>query len=255
MIANYHTHTVRCHHAVGTEREYIENAIQAGIKVLGFSDHSPQFFEDDFVSPMRMTPAEAPAYIATLRHLAEEYKQDIQILVGFEAEYYPALFGSLQHFCREQGVDYLIMGQHHLHDERLGTYVGMPHSDMGLLSSYVDQVIEGMKTGSFSYIAHPDLCNFLGDDGWHEREYTRLCMAAKELDIPLEVNMLGLMTDRHYSSSRFFKIAKKCGNKIIVGCDAHDPSVFLNEAAFDKTRRFVEDLGLSPVEKLTFKTI
>ena len=40
MIANYHTHTWRCHHADGTEREYVENAIAAGIKILGFSDHT-----------------------------------------------------------------------------------------------------------------------------------------------------------------------------------------------------------------------
>ena len=27
MIANYHTHTYRCHHASGVERDYIEKAI------------------------------------------------------------------------------------------------------------------------------------------------------------------------------------------------------------------------------------
>ena len=31
MIANYHTHTWRCRHADGTEREYVETAIEAGI--------------------------------------------------------------------------------------------------------------------------------------------------------------------------------------------------------------------------------
>ncbi|MBQ7726284.1 MAG: PHP domain-containing protein, partial [Clostridia bacterium] len=211
MIANYHTHTALCRHACGTEREYIENAIRAGFKILGFADHAPQFFDDDFVSCMRMSPADAPGYIATLRDLAREYERDIQILVGFEAEYYPQLFSSLQHFCRAHEVDYLIMGQHHLHDERQGTYVGVPHSDMGLLSSYVDEVIEGIQTGSFTYLAHPDICNFLGDEGWYEKEMTRLCTAAKQAGIPLEVNMLGLKTDRHYSSKRFFKIAKQCG--------------------------------------------
>ena len=28
MLANYHTHTIRCKHAVGSEREYIESAIE-----------------------------------------------------------------------------------------------------------------------------------------------------------------------------------------------------------------------------------
>ena len=38
MIANYHTHTWRCRHADGTEREYVERAIEGGLKILGFSD-------------------------------------------------------------------------------------------------------------------------------------------------------------------------------------------------------------------------
>ena len=33
MIANYHTHTWRCRHADGTEREYVERAIEGGLKI------------------------------------------------------------------------------------------------------------------------------------------------------------------------------------------------------------------------------
>lgn len=36
MIANYHTHTWRCRHADGTEREYVERTIEGGLKILGF---------------------------------------------------------------------------------------------------------------------------------------------------------------------------------------------------------------------------
>ena len=36
MIANYHTHTPRCNHAVGSEEEYVQQALKAGIKILGF---------------------------------------------------------------------------------------------------------------------------------------------------------------------------------------------------------------------------
>lgn len=118
MLANYHTHTPRCHHAVGREREYIENAIMSGIKILGFSDHSPQFYKNGFVSGMRMSVNEAPGYIECIKKLADEYKDDIQIFAGFEAEYFPDIFYSLQKLCRDCGADYLIMGQHFLDDER-----------------------------------------------------------------------------------------------------------------------------------------
>ena len=47
MTANYHTHTIRCNHASGTDREYVEAAIAAGFKTLGFSDHSPYYYWSD----------------------------------------------------------------------------------------------------------------------------------------------------------------------------------------------------------------
>ncbi|MFV0479993.1 MAG: PHP domain-containing protein [Anaerorhabdus sp.] len=38
---NFHTHTYRCKHAIGRDEEYVIEAIKAGVKVLGFSDHMP----------------------------------------------------------------------------------------------------------------------------------------------------------------------------------------------------------------------
>ena len=60
MIANYHTHTFRCGHAEGNERDYAENASRAGLKTLGFSDHTPyDFFDSEPRNrPMRMKPEE-----------------------------------------------------------------------------------------------------------------------------------------------------------------------------------------------------
>ena len=31
MTANYHTHTIRCNHAIGSDREYIKKAIECGL--------------------------------------------------------------------------------------------------------------------------------------------------------------------------------------------------------------------------------
>lgn len=50
MLHNYHTHTFRNHHTVGTEREYIESAIKNGFQTLGFSEHAPYRFPDGHVS-------------------------------------------------------------------------------------------------------------------------------------------------------------------------------------------------------------
>ena len=50
ISANYHTHTIRCKHAVGEEREYIEAAISEDFKILGFSDHTPQPYPTEIIT-------------------------------------------------------------------------------------------------------------------------------------------------------------------------------------------------------------
>ena len=40
MKTNYHTHTTRCMHAVGSDEEYVLSAIKGGFQILGFSDHT-----------------------------------------------------------------------------------------------------------------------------------------------------------------------------------------------------------------------
>ena len=67
MRYNLHTHTYRCNHASGTDREYVEAAIKAGMKTLGFADHCPQFFPNDYYSTFRMRPEAAADYVESLR--------------------------------------------------------------------------------------------------------------------------------------------------------------------------------------------
>ncbi len=83
MLANYHTHTERCFHATGNDREYIENAIKHGMKVLGFSDHCPWIYPDGYISGIRMSPNDVDDYFSSLTALKKEYAEDITIYIGF----------------------------------------------------------------------------------------------------------------------------------------------------------------------------
>ena len=67
MIANYHSHTTRCNHAKGTEEEFVRCALERGLKIFGFSDHTPQYFSGDYYSFMRMRPEQLEDYCATDR--------------------------------------------------------------------------------------------------------------------------------------------------------------------------------------------
>ena len=225
MLANYHTHTVRCKHAVGTEREYIEAAIAGGFKVLGFSDHVPQPYKNGFVSGIRMDMSEVPDYFDTLTKLREEYKDRIKIYIGFEVEFYKGYFEPLMEELKKYPVDYMILGQHHVPSEDDGIYVGFKTDREEDLKLYVDTCIAGMKTGRFIYLAHPDLINFVGSDEIYKKHMKRLIEASIELDLPLEVNIYGFVDERQYPNDRFFSLASEMGARFIIGCDAHKPEL------------------------------
>lgn len=253
MKINLHTHTTRCGHAVGTEREYIERAIQAGIKTLGFSDHAPMPFEPDYYSNFRIKLDEYENYIETLIILQDEYKKDIDLLIGFESEYYPAYFDRLIDMLRPYPIDYLILGQHFLANEKDGTYSGIHYTEEAKLDQYVSQTSEGLKTGRFTYFAHPDLFQFDGDEEVYHRHMKRLCENAKALDIPLEINLLGVWNKRHYPCERFFRIAAEVGNKIVIGIDAHQPERILEQDVLTEAHAFAERCGLTITEDIRIR--
>ncbi|MBQ9922614.1 MAG: histidinol-phosphatase [Clostridia bacterium] len=229
LMANYHTHTKRCMHAGGTDREYVEAAIEAGFKILGFSDHTPQAYID-FVSRMRMTMSQLEDYVDSILSLKKEYQSDIRILLGLETEYFPALFNALLHETDNYPFDYMIMGQHWLYGERPETVSTKPRTDDEFLKNYVEQVIEGMETGCFSYLAHPDVVNFLGDVTIYKKHMTHLAREMKRMRIPLEINALGFADNRFYPNKAFLEVVSEVGNDCVIGVDAHAPGMFLDES-------------------------
>lgn len=250
---NYHAHTTRCKHAFGTEREYIETAIDMGIEKFGFSDHIPCPFTDGYVSGIRMLMEEAEEYVSCIRSLAEEYQDQIQIFVGFEAEYIPEFYEKQMKLVRELGCDYLIMGQHFWTSEKVGPYAGEETKDAGRLRAYVDSVIDGMKTGSYSYLAHPDLINYQGKESVYRSEMERLCLAMKELEIPLEINVLGMKTGRNYPDERFWKLAGEIGNDVVFGLDAHKEDAVRDVNSYEKCTVLAEKFGLHLLQEIPLK--
>lgn len=246
---NYHTHTPRCRHANGTEREYIENAIRCGMHTLGFSDHAPQMFQSEYYSHFRMFRENAEEYTETLSALREEYKDQITLKIGYEMEYYPAIFQDTLAFVRQYPCEYLILGQHFLdNEEDTHRYSGSQTEDESYLADYVDQVCEAMRTGLFTYVAHPDLQNFVGEKSIYRRQYSRLIQCAIDTHTPLEINLLGAGDNRHYPNPTFWELVGEMGADTIIGCDAHNPSEIVNPVVYERAMALVEKNHLNLVE-------
>lgn len=247
MLKNYHTHTFRCNHAAPDERAYIENAIAGGLQVLGFADHVPMppFPDQTYVSYFRMGREQLPDYIETLTALKKEYEKDITILIGFEAEYYPEMFEDMLELLQPYPYDYLILGQHCVGREwQDACWPTNPTDDPRVLKRYVDYVTEGMQTGVFGYLCHPDLINFTGDEAVYLQEMKRICDTALLMDMPLECNLLGLRGGRNYPCEKFFRLVAACGCKVILGCDAHEPASLNNPQNQQQAYDFLAKCGV-----------
>ncbi len=256
-MKNYHTHTTRCGHATGTDAAYVKAALKAGYTELGFSDHSPMIFPnpDEYYSNFRMKVEDAADYARSVRALQEEYKDEIKIFLGFELEYYPELFEETEQFLSQFDYDFLILGQHFIGNEyeEGASYNGSASDNPLLFDRYISQTLDGLATGKFLYLAHPDLFNWTGDEKTYINKMTYFCREIKKLGIPIEFNMLGFYDNRNYPDKRFWKIAAEVGNDVVIGIDAHTPTAFRRKLLLKIAQKYLSDLGITPLDGLKIK--
>ena len=251
----YHTHTTRCSHAIGTDEEYVLEAIKAGLKVIGFSDH---VFLPGLSQPnIRGNHSQLDEYVASIRALKEKYKDQIEILVGFEAEYLEEFIPYYQELLQSGKIDYLIQGQHIYLDNHEIRWYFVNKDDEEKIELYLTHLIKGMETGLFSYIAHPD---FFASGMTHWSEFAtnitkRLCEAAVKYDVPLEFNLGGFRypyekfypgkNNLRYPSMDFWKIVSEYPVKVFIGPDAHRPNVVSDDKEIEFALNKVKELNLN----------
>lgn len=258
----YHTHTERCGHAYGSDEEFVQAAIKAGIKVLGFTDH---IFLPGIMQPgIRGHFGELDGYIASLLNLKDKYQDQIEIHIGFEAEYYPQLNHQLQMIHDYPGIEYFILGQHCFlnDDHELEFYLRCTKEDLPKrVKQYRDNLIEGIESGMFAYVAHPDMfmSGYPHFDEFAQAISRSIIAAAIKADIPLEINLGGArrgLKDEFGQPSRyiypvldFWRLAAQMGAKAIVGVDAHNPHDFTNQVLLVEMQPFW-DLNLEFITRL-----
>ncbi|MBQ1820835.1 MAG: histidinol-phosphatase [Clostridia bacterium] len=252
MQCNYHTHTMRCGHAAGEDRDYVETAIARGLSTLGFSDHIPMPFSDGHESGYRVPMRLLDDYVTSVLSLREAYRDRIDVRLGFEAEYYPDLFEAMLDLIRPYPVDYLLLAVHFI-DSSERVYNTSPRSDEIALVRYVNRCVEGMRTGRYTYLAHPDLFHFTGDPKVYRQEMTRLCTAAKAQNVPLEINLLGLREHKHYPSAQFWEIAGALQCPAVLGCDAHSPQAVADPKNLRDAERFAARFGVRPISDVPLR--
>ena len=255
--SNWHTHTARCGHAVGTDEEYVVKAIEAGIKRLGFSDHAP--YPGVHQEGHRMNYENLEDYVDSINNLKEKYKDQIEIYIGLEVEYLEDYLDILKEYRKR--FDYLIIGQHtfEFHPTQIEDAYYITEKE-GLLK-YCEFIEKGCELGLVDCIAHPDVClkSYPQIDDTARLVAERLADISLKYKIPLEANCgSGVKREKKiykdgeryaYPTKAFFEIFAKKNCEVIYGLDIHNPEFFGTDIYLDRVKDILKESGCKAIDE------
>lgn len=250
---NYHTHTYRSGHSeYCSDVEILKAFKQKGITKLGFSEHIPN---PSLILPdenHRMLFSEVDDYISSIKKM-KNANPDMTILSGFEAEFDPMRESYLGEM-REK-VDYMILGQHFV-PRGLMNVTGTNNPNYPI--EYANMVSKAIDSGIFDIVAHPDIFMQFRDTMTSEENKSLfdensviasqiICEKARDMGIPLEINLNGAFNSQlhsedslKYPSKTFWKVASEIdGLQVLQGIGAYNLRCIQN---VDKSAMKVSDI-------------
>ena len=198
IIADLHTHTISSGHAYGTIRENAFAAGEAGLRILGTSEHGPGI------------PGTCdPIYFVNLRCVPDEL-YGVRILRGSEINVLAGGKLSLEDRYIDY-LDYAIAGIHP-HCYQVTDAVTNTRDVIGCMQAH----------RKVRFISHPD-------DDRIPMDYEMLVKGARDYGVALEVNNRSLVEPVFRINSRgnyrtMLELCEKYRVPVIVDSDAHDPS-------------------------------
>jgi histidinol-phosphatase (PHP family) len=237
---DYHLHTTRCRHAVGSMEEYVRAARTAGLAEIGFADHLP--FPAPDRAPFNMPREELPGYVAEVEALRQRHPQ-IPIRLGIEADFLPEHLDSLRELLALAPFDYVIGSVHYLEatpgDVRLLSqsrfWEFLDETEAAATRREVCRVVldyharlrASAESGLFHVMAHCDLTKRFGYrlPGNPLAEYRETAAAFARAGVLVELNTSGLRSPASeiHPALDFLGALNEAGVGITLGSDAHHP--------------------------------
>jgi histidinol-phosphatase (PHP family) len=225
---DYHTHTHRCGHAIGTPEEYVLAALREGLEAVGVADHLPLLPEPD--PSISMDLADLDDYVRVVLELKRAYPGFV--LLGIEADYRPHTVSDVRALLDSYPFDYVIGSVHHLgawgiDDERqIDEYSGRDID--AVWAEYLELVGDAAETGLFTILGHLDLAKKFGyrPSRVLTAELERLVERVAAAGVLVEINTAGLHkpVGEAYPAPDILRRLCAAGVGITFGSDAHRPS-------------------------------
>ncbi len=252
MKFDLHTHHARCGHAVETIEDYIKSAIRYGLQVIGISDHSPFFAngEDQAKPRIAMAKSEFPGYVQEVLKLKEAYRDQIEVLLGVESDFFPEHMEIYKSQLEKFPFDYIIGSVHYIGGMRSiflkESWEGLGEADiLREKEAYYSLVQEAAKSRAFDILGHIDAIKARHPYFSHVKTdiVDETLKIIADHDTVIEVNTSGKTKDcgGWYPADEILERARFYGVKVTFGSDAHKPERVADD--LEKVRRFLKTIG------------
>lgn len=257
LKTNYHTHTNYCD-GKATAEKMIESAIDKKFDIFGFSSHSAFPYK----SSWHINPLKHKEYTDEILKLKTKYKNQIELYLGFEADYLPLVTTPDKQRFLDFLPDYIIGSVHYVinldNPDKKGYF--QEESDIPVNCFSIDGSTEEVKQGintmfdgdgkkacqtyfslvrdmvnsfDFDIIGHVDILrkrngilNFFNEEEqWYKNELIETAKTIAKSGKILEINYGGIARGTlmdTYPSIPFLKILHSLDVPITINSDAHN---------------------------------
>lgn len=264
---NYHTHTIFCD-GNNTIEELVQTAIQKGFSHLGFSGHSMY----PFASTWHISPKQMEEYCTQVRQAAQKYSEKISILLGFEADFCPAISEPSFSTYKKFSPDFLIGSVHYVFTKNGRLAVDYSAEKLSqkikelfngnskkLVCEYFYLQREMLAKSDFTIIAHPDLIRknnaklnlFNESETWYRKELKATAKAIAKAGVIAEINTGAIARktmNSPYPSSEFLSLLRMNNVPITINSDCHNATDL--DTGFTIAKKMAIKAGYSEVAYL-----
>ena len=239
--------------------EYVKIAIEKSFRSIGFSEHGPTKFKKHWELPVE----QIDEYFAEINRLKQKYKDQIEIYIGMELDYFT---GIKKNSFSKYDLDYVIGSIHYFPDDK-GNIFGIDcrpedfHKTIhdyfkgdvkAFVKEFCDRIIAMVDKFKPDIIGHFDLIKinnhnekyFSERDPWYREEIIRVFNFIADKGTMLDVNTGGItrgFMTVPYPSPWALKEAVKFNIPVVLNSDAHRPEHI--DGQFENVTKILKECG------------
>lgn len=271
MRYNFHTHS---HYDDGKEKleDYVESAVEKGLKALGFSAHAPLEDGREWSLPTNMLEP----YCNEVKTLKTKYKDKIDLYLGLEMDFIPGVKENFSELKKRFDLEYNIGSIHLVKNAKTGElwFIDGPEAGYkkGIEETFNDDIksaignffeqscvmIENEKPHIIGHLDKVKMHNkgrfFSEKESWYQEMVDKLLNVIAQNNTIVELNTRGKYTGKTDAFFPSIEILEKCYMQkipVMVNADAHKPEQV--NMLFDEAVMLLRDIGFKEMHTPFFK--